>query len=69
MGRANGNPPHEGASGGQEKPLDFAAQFQAAFRTLWLVAVGIVGSIVYISALERTRDFAVLRQPVPRTAL
>jgi|SRR5882762_4214432 len=43
MGRANGNPPHEGASGGQEKPLDFAAQFAASFRTLWLVAVGITG--------------------------
>jgi len=43
MGRANGNPPHEGASGGQEQPLDFAAQFKASFRTLWLVAVGITG--------------------------
>src|ERR1043165_8093013 len=43
MGRANGNPPHEGASGGQEKPLDFAAQFKSALRTLWLVAVGITG--------------------------
>jgi putative ABC transport system permease protein len=28
---------------------------------LWLVAIGIVGSIVYLSALERTRDFAVLK--------
>ena len=43
MGRANGNPPHQGASGGQETPLDFAAQFKASFRTLWLVAVGIIG--------------------------
>jgi len=43
MGRANGNPPHQGASGGQETPLDFAAQFKASFRTLWLVAVGITG--------------------------
>src|SRR5882762_3445782 len=43
MGRANGNPPHEGASAGQEKPLDFSAQFKASFRTLWLVAVGITG--------------------------
>jgi RNA polymerase sigma-70 factor (ECF subfamily) len=42
MGRATGNPPHEGASGGQE-PLDFSAQFKASFRTLWLVAVGITG--------------------------
>ncbi len=28
---------------------------------LWLVAAGIVGSIVYLTALERTRDFAVLK--------
>src|SRR5258705_9110813 len=43
MGKAKGNPPHEGSAGGQEKPLDFAAQFAASFRTLWLVAVGITG--------------------------
>ncbi len=28
---------------------------------LWLVAAGIIASIVYLSALERTRDFAVLK--------
>ena len=28
---------------------------------LWVVAAGIVGSIVYLTALERTRDFAVLK--------
>lgn len=28
---------------------------------LWIVAVGIIGSIVYLSALERTRDFAVMK--------
>lgn len=28
---------------------------------LWLVATGIIGSIVYVSALERVRDFAVLK--------
>jgi putative ABC transport system permease protein len=28
---------------------------------LWLIAAGIVGSIVYLSALERVRDFAVLK--------
>jgi putative ABC transport system permease protein len=28
---------------------------------LWFVAAGIVGSIVYLTALERTRDFAVLK--------
>ena len=43
MGRANGNPSSEGASAGAQKPLDFAAHFEASFRTLWLVAVGITG--------------------------
>ena len=28
---------------------------------LWLIAVGIIGSIVYMTVLERTRDFAVLK--------
>jgi putative ABC transport system permease protein len=28
---------------------------------LWIVAAGIIGSIVYLSALERTRDFAVMK--------
>ena len=28
---------------------------------LWVVAAGIVGSIVYLTAIERTRDFAVLK--------
>jgi putative ABC transport system permease protein len=28
---------------------------------LWIVAAGIIGSIVYLSALERVRDFAVLK--------
>ena len=28
---------------------------------LWLIAAGIIGSIVYLSALERTRDFAVMK--------
>jgi putative ABC transport system permease protein len=28
---------------------------------LWLIAAGIIGSIVYLSALERSRDFAVLK--------
>lgn len=28
---------------------------------LWLIAVGIIGSIVYLSVLERTSDFAVLK--------
>ena len=28
---------------------------------LWLIAAGIIGSIVYVSALERARDFAVMK--------
>jgi len=28
---------------------------------LWVIAAGIIGSIVYLSAIERTRDFAVLK--------
>ena len=28
---------------------------------LWIVAAGIIGSLVYVSALERVRDFAVLK--------
>jgi putative ABC transport system permease protein len=28
---------------------------------LWIVAAGIIGSIVYLSALERLRDFAVMK--------
>ena len=28
---------------------------------LWLIAVGIIGSIVYMTVLEQTRDFAVLK--------
>jgi len=28
---------------------------------LWIIAAGIIGSIVYLSALERARDFAVLK--------
>jgi putative ABC transport system permease protein len=28
---------------------------------LWLIAAGIIGSIVYLSALERARDFAVMK--------
>jgi putative ABC transport system permease protein len=28
---------------------------------LWVIAAGIIGSIVYLSALERARDFAVLK--------
>src|SRR5262249_59607052 len=27
---------------------------------MWLTTVGIIGSVIYLAALERTRDFAVL---------
>lgn len=30
-------------------------------RLLWLVSAGIIGAIVYLSALERTSDFAVMK--------
>lgn len=30
-------------------------------RLLWLVSAGIIGAIVYLSAIERTADFAVLK--------
>jgi putative ABC transport system permease protein len=45
-----------------KRPLDQGLQtinFVAVL--LWVVAAGIVGSIVYLTALERTRDFAVLK--------
>jgi len=34
---------------------------------LWIVAVGIVGSVIYISVLERTRDLAVFKATGART--
>jgi len=37
---------------------------------LWITAAGIIGSIIYLSALERTRDFAVLKATgAPNSAL
>jgi putative ABC transport system permease protein len=45
-----------------ERPMAQASQTVAFVRTLlWAVAAGIVGAIVYLTALERTRDFAVLK--------
>lgn len=41
-----------------EKP-DAAISFMAAL--LWIVAASIVGSVIYLSALERVRDFAVFK--------
>jgi putative ABC transport system permease protein len=51
-----------------EVEADLARPLRKATQTidfmkvlLWLVAAGIVGSMVYLSVLERTRDFAVLK--------
>jgi putative ABC transport system permease protein len=45
-----------------ERPLAQASQTVGLVRSLlWAVAVGIIGAIVYLTALERTRDFAVLK--------
>jgi putative ABC transport system permease protein len=45
-----------------ERPLASATQSIGFINTLlWLVAAGIIGSIVYLSALERQREFAVLK--------
>jgi putative ABC transport system permease protein len=44
------------------KPLDGAiASIDLVRGLLWIVAAIIVGSVVYLSALERQRDFAVLK--------
>ena len=37
------------------KTIDFVALLS------WLIAAGVIGAIVYLTAIERTRDFAVLR--------
>jgi putative ABC transport system permease protein len=45
-----------------ERPMAQASQTVGLVRSLlWAVAVGIIGAIVYLTALERTRDFAVLK--------
>jgi putative ABC transport system permease protein len=44
------------------RPINQAVQtIQLIEVLLWLVAAGIIGAIVYLSALERRRDFAVLK--------
>jgi putative ABC transport system permease protein len=44
------------------RPTSQAAQtIQLIEVLLWLVAAGIIGALVYLSALERRRDFAVLK--------
>ena len=37
------------------KTIDFVALLS------WLIAAGVIGAIIYLTAIERTRDFAVLR--------
>jgi len=45
-----------------ERPVQQAKQTIALIRfLLWVVAAGIIGAIVYLSVLERTRDFASLK--------
>jgi putative ABC transport system permease protein len=45
-----------------ERPVLQAKQTIALIRVLlWAVAAGIIGAIVYLSVLERTRDFAALK--------
>ena len=45
-----------------ERPLKSSTDTVALLNTLlWIVAAGIIGSMVYLSAMERSRDFAVLK--------
>jgi putative ABC transport system permease protein len=45
-----------------QRPLKQATQtINFLCVLLWIVAAGIIGSIVYLQALERVRDFAVLK--------
>ncbi|HWB72451.1 MAG TPA: ABC transporter permease, partial [Egibacteraceae bacterium] len=45
-----------------ERPLESSTQTIALLNLLlWLVAAGIIGSMIYLSALERSRDFAVFK--------
>lgn len=45
-----------------ERPLESSTQTIALLNVLlWIVAAGIIGSMVYLSALERSRDFAVFK--------
>ena len=45
-----------------ERPLASGSQsIDFISALLWMTAAGIIGSIIYVSALDRTRDFAVLK--------
>ncbi len=44
------------------RPLAQAQQVVAFIEIfLWLIAASIIGSVIYVSALEKTRDFAVIK--------
>ena len=44
------------------RPLDKATSTISFLRILlWVIAAGIIGSVLYLQALERTRDFAVFK--------
>ena len=44
------------------RPLDKATSTISFLRILlWIIAAGIIGSVLYLQALERTRDFAVFK--------
>jgi putative ABC transport system permease protein len=44
------------------RPVRLASSTNAFLNTLlWLIAAGIIGAILYMSALERVRDFAVMK--------
>lgn len=45
-----------------ERPLESSTQTISLLNVLlWIVAAGIIGSMIYLSALERSRDFAVFK--------
>ena len=45
-----------------QRPLKSATQTIDFLRVLlWIIAAGIIGSVLYLQALERTRDFAVFK--------
>jgi len=45
-----------------QRPLKKATQTIDFLRVLlWIIAAGIIGSVLYLQALERTRDFAVFK--------
>ncbi|HUH07634.1 MAG TPA: ABC transporter permease, partial [Egibacteraceae bacterium] len=45
-----------------ERPLQSSTETIALLNfLLWIVAAGIIGSMVYLSAMERSRDFAVFK--------